>query len=488
MFRSIMEVLKRNRLKNGARKPLVSYGRFESLNLESCEDRLTPSGTPVFADGVVSGLVVAGGGTEGLSGVQVTLTGTTSTGRTVNISTSTDATGTFNFSQVLPGNYQVTRNTPTGYFSGSDATQYSVVVAESQVVNQNLSLAGLSPSRISMGLWSSGTTISIVPPTAGTGTATAFSIPTIQTLGTQTLTTGQTSYIDLAGFFQDPDVSNTTVNFNTSRGNIAVTLFDDQAPVTVTNFLNYIQAGAYTDDLFHRMANLGNGVAPSTPSQILQGGQYEVDSTGGNITGFSNVNTYQPIPNESNDTTRPNAINTLAMARTSVLNSATSQFYFNLTNNTTALAGSGGNGTGYAVFGAVTDATSQTNLASFANDYTSASVNIPTSSQPSNTLATVPVLDGVTPSGAFPIGSPVTDLATITGVTIPVAPTGDLSYTVSSSNTAVVTATLGTLNGSFSPDQLQLVAGGSPGTAVVTLTVTDNRGETVNYRFNVTVN
>ena len=114
-------------------------------------------------------------------------------------------------------------------------------------------------------------------------------------------------------------------------------------------------------------------------------------------------------------------------------------------------------------------------------------MNIPTSSQPSNTLPTVPVLNGVTPSGAFPIGAPENQLATITDVSFAAAPTGKLTYTVSSSNTSVVTATLGTLNGSFSPNQLQLVAGGSPGNAVVTLNVTDNRGETVVYRFNVVV-
>ncbi len=175
------------------------------------------------------------------------------------------------------------------------------------------------------------------------------------------------------------------------------------------------------------------------------------------------------------------------MARTSVLNSATSQFYFNITDNTTALAGSGGNGTGYAVFGKVADAASLANLNSFTSQYTAQSVNIPTSSQPSNTLPTVPVLNGVTPSGAFPIGAPENQLATITDVSFAAAPTGKLTYTVSSSNTAVVTATLGTLNGSFSPNQLQLVAGGSPGNAVITLNVTDNRGETIIYRFNVVV-
>ena len=480
MFGSIVKMLKKNFSKKNSIKH-SPFGRLESLHLETFEERVTPTVTPVLANGVISGNILLGQGTEGVSGVQIVLTGTTTTGRDVNVSTTTNTTGGYAFDQLLPGSYKVSRGTPSGFFNGTYNANANVNLAESQSITQNLEVAGITAPRISMGLWSSGTKISITPPTAGTGTANGFTMPTYQTLGTQTLTKGQTSYVDLAGFFADPDTTNTTVNFNTSTGNIAVTLLDNQAPISVTNFLNYVEAGKYGNDLFHRMANLSGSGAP----QIIQGGQFTVN--GDPITGFSDVSTYQPIQNESNDTTRPNAAGTLAMARTSVLNSATSQFYFNITDNTTALAGSGGNGTGYAVFGKVADAASLANLNSFTSQYTAQSVNIPTSSQPSNTLPTVPVLNGVTPSGAFPIGAPENQLATITDVSFAAAPTGKLTYTVSSSNTAVVTATLGTLNGSFSPNQLQLVAGGSPGNAVVTLNVTDNRGETIIYRFNVVV-
>ena len=82
--------------------------------------------------------------------------------------------------------------------------------------------------------------------------------------------------------------------------------------------------------------------------------------------------------------------------------------------------------------------------------------------------------------------SATTNLAitnTISGTT----PAGFLNYLVTSSDTSIVTATIGSLNGAFSPSQVQLVAGGNAGTAVISVTLIDNRNEATIKTFIVTV-
>ena len=167
------------------------------------------------------------------------------------------------------------------------------------------------------------------------------------------------------------------------------------------------------------------------------------------------------------------------MARTNDLNSATSQFYFNLTDNTSSL---GRTGDGYAVFGNVANSASLTNLQSFATSYTPQAGTIN-----GNVLASLPALNGANPAVPNnPVGTATTNLAltnTITGAT----PAGFLNYLVSSSDTSIVTATIGSLNGAFSPSQVQLVAGGNAGTAVISVTLIDNRNEATIKTFIVTV-
>ena len=220
------------------------------------------------------------------------------------------------------------------------------------------------------------------------------------------------------------------------------------------------------------MANLSGSGA----SQILQGGQFTTNSTNSTVSSFTDVATYQPIANEF-DASRPNSIGSLAMARTNDLNSATSQFYFNLTDNTSSL---GRTGDGYAVFGNVANSASLTNLQSFATSYTPQAGTIN-----GNVLGSLPALTGASVPNN-PVTTATTNLAltnTITGAT----PAGFLNYLVSSSDTSIVTATIGSLNGAFSPSQVQLVAGGNAGTAVISVTLIDNRNEATIKTFIVTV-
>ena len=446
--------------------------------LESFEERITPATSIIYANGLLTGSVIVDGGIKGVSGVNIGITGETTTGRSVNYSIVTNANGNFSIDQLLPGAYTVTRSTPAGFLSGTTATSAQLNIVEGQSITQNLGLGGLTPAKVSLGLWATGVSSGVTAPTAGSGTATGFTMTQIKAFTDSTVAKNSTTYYNLAAFNLSPDTTNTTITFNTSKGAIDVTLLDSAAPVSVTNFLSYAQNNAYTDDLFHRMANLSQSAPNTAPYQILQGGQFTTNSTSGTVTSFTNVATYQPIVNEF-DTSRPNAIGSLAMARTNDLNSATSQFYFNLTDNTSSL---GQTGNGYAVFGNVANSASLTNLQSFATSYTPQAGTIN-----GNVLASLPALNGANPAVPNnPVGTATTNLAltnTITGAT----PAGFLNYLVTSSDTSIVAATIGTLNGTFSPSQVKLVAGGNAGTAIITVTLIDNRNEATIKTFNVIV-
>ena len=445
--------------------------------LESFEERITPATSIIYANGLLTGSVIVDGGIKGVSGVNIGITGETTTGRIVNYSIVTNSNGTFSIDQLLPGAYTVTRSTPAGFLSGTTATSAQLNIVEGQSITQNLGLGGLTPAKVSLGLWATGVSSGVTAPTAGSGTSTGFTMTQIKAFTDSTVAKNSTTYYNLAAFNLSPDTTNTTITFNTSKGAIDVTLLDSAAPVSVTNFLSYAQNNAYTDDLFHRMANLSGTGA----SQILQGGQFTTNSVSGVVNSFTDVATYQPIANEF-DASRPNAIGSLAMARTSALDSATSQFYFNLTDNTSSL---GRTGDGYAVFGNVANSASLTNLQSFATSYTPQAGTIITTT--TNSVASLPALNGATPAvPTNPVGTATTNLAltnTITGAT----PAGFLNYLVTSSDTSIVNATIGSLNGTFSPSQVKLVAGGNAGTAVISVTLIDNRNEATIKTFNVTV-
>ncbi|GMV26140.1 MAG: hypothetical protein AMXMBFR58_21710 [Phycisphaerae bacterium] len=138
-----------------------------------------------------------------------------------------------------------------------------------------------------------------------------------------------------------PD-NHTIVKFDTAYGDIYVELFDDVAPITVANFLSYINTDRLNETFFHRMIKKQNNVG----IDILQGGGFYFEDGDGEPTA---VTTDAPIVLET--TGKSNVRGTIAMARTSVPNSATSGFYFNVQDNL-SLDPTGPN-TGYAVFGQV---------------------------------------------------------------------------------------------------------------------------------------
>lgn len=115
------------------------------------------------------------------------------------------------------------------------------------------------------------------------------------------------------------NVNNTVVRFETSMGDIDIELFDSAAPQTVANFLGYVRRGDYDRTFFHRLDS----------DFVVQGGLSRIDPSG---TGFAEIPRHPPIVNEFNQS---NLQGTIAMARVGgQVNSATSQFFFNLVNNT----------------------------------------------------------------------------------------------------------------------------------------------------------
>jgi cyclophilin family peptidyl-prolyl cis-trans isomerase len=126
--------------------------------------------------------------------------------------------------------------------------------------------------------------------------------------------------------------NNPMVELVTNRGRIVLELFEEEAPRSVENFLEYAEDGFYEDTLFHRVEE----------GLVIQGGGFTED--------MERKETRAPIPNEAGNGLR-NLRGTVGMARTQAMNSATSQFYINLVDNA-AFNGDGETG-GYAVFGRV---------------------------------------------------------------------------------------------------------------------------------------
>jgi peptidyl-prolyl cis-trans isomerase A (cyclophilin A) len=129
--------------------------------------------------------------------------------------------------------------------------------------------------------------------------------------------------------------ANPLVTVETNRGDIVVELYPEKAPKTVANFMQYVDSGYYKETIFHRVIN----------RFMIQGGGFNADMT--EKPGLA------PIVNEAANGLK-NEPGTLAMARTSDPDSATSQFFINLENNVPLnYQGNDPELIGYCVFGRV---------------------------------------------------------------------------------------------------------------------------------------
>ena len=123
------------------------------------------------------------------------------------------------------------------------------------------------------------------------------------------------------------------VSLKTTMGEIVLELDQEKAPKTVANFLQYVKSGHYKGTIFHRVID----------GFMIQGGGMDAK--------LVTKKTAQPVKNEANNGLL-NASYTLAMARTADPDSATSQFFINVADNT-PLDYPGRDGFGYTVFGKV---------------------------------------------------------------------------------------------------------------------------------------
>ena len=124
------------------------------------------------------------------------------------------------------------------------------------------------------------------------------------------------------------------IRFETSLGDFTIELFEQDAPISAQNFLDYVDAGHFDGTVFHRVI----------PGFVIQGGGMTAD--------MKQKPTGKPITNEA-DNGLKNRRGTLSMARTNDPHSATSQFFVNLVDN--AFLDPGRGGAGDAVFGHVTE-------------------------------------------------------------------------------------------------------------------------------------
>jgi cyclophilin family peptidyl-prolyl cis-trans isomerase len=132
-----------------------------------------------------------------------------------------------------------------------------------------------------------------------------------------------------------PAPGNQVATISTSFGDITIELFNDRAPVSVENFVQYAREGFYSDTIFHRVK----------PGFMIQGGGFTPS--------FSEKPTRPPIQNEATNGLR-NTRGTVAMARMAALRSATAQFYINVADNRRLdHTGYSPDEFGYAVFGRV---------------------------------------------------------------------------------------------------------------------------------------
>jgi cyclophilin family peptidyl-prolyl cis-trans isomerase len=243
--------------------------------------------------------------------------------------------------------------------------------------------------------------------------------------------------IDLNAHFHDPSITGTAVVIHTTQGDIPLNLFDSAAPKTVANFLAYAGSGAYNGTVIQR----------AVPGVLLQGGGYLANQT--------HIATSGTIPSEVQI---PNTIDTIAMALSSNgqgapnPNSATSDWFFNLADNTQTEAA-------FTVFGKVPYEKGIDTVAGI-------------SALPKGQIAPTFVPDtnaGDPAGGALPLqnyagGTPTTsNLVTVMSVQV-VQP---LAFTVTSDNTALVAPTVS--NGTLTLNY----ASGQFGTANITVTATD---------------
>ncbi len=270
---------------------------------------------------------------------------------------------------------------------------------------------------------------------------------------------GNPRVIDLTTAFADTDVSN-VVRLGTVLGAVDVALFGQQKPITVANFLNYVNQGRYfkIDPTNGQLAS--NFVHRSVPGFVVQGGGYLGTVNPGDPANAqpTQVLHFSPIQNEPGIS---NTRGTIAMAKiANQPNSATSEWFINLANNGGPPNNLDTENGGFTVFGRVVN-----------NGMTVV-----------DAIAAVPRFNFGPPFDAIPLRSYTfpNPIRVPNLVSIPeISQISPLTFSVMSDNPAVADATVSGTN--------LLVTGHQVGSALLTVTATDVDGATVSQNFTVTV-
>ncbi len=335
----------------GRRQNLVSA--MELSTIESLESRALLVGN---ASGAITGTAFIDADRDGhldakpmdaknetkMPGVTLTLSGRTSTGVAVaNLKVKTKADGTFTYQNVLPGNYQIqAKPIDNPGVVAAPLILRNIAVAGGQTATRNLAFTNqISPQLLSVRQFRTNATRPATFGFAAPGTVDTNvnfrenNRPTLANGEPGTIDVGKNApsqVIDLAGVFDDPDMTNSMIRFKTTVGttnrDINVTLLDTDAPQTVANFFNYVTGNDYDNTFFHRLAE-------TTPTQkfVLQGGGFKFNDAANTIT---RIDKDEPVANEFDGTNRSNVRGTIAMAKLGGNpNSATNEFFFNLGNN-----------------------------------------------------------------------------------------------------------------------------------------------------------
>jgi len=137
-------------------------------------------------------------------------------------------------------------------------------------------------------------------------------------------------------FFADAEQANPKVLMKTTNGDMTIELYQNEAPITVKNFLSYVDEKFYDNTIFHRVIK----------DFMIQGGGLTED--------FIEKSSKSPIKNEATNGLK-NKRGTIAMARMNEPHSATCQFFINHVDNSLLDNGVAADGWGYCVFGKVVD-------------------------------------------------------------------------------------------------------------------------------------
>ncbi len=205
-----------------------------------------------------------------------------------------------------------------------------VITVNGTNLDRGIAIGGTTCSSVT--LLSTGTTVS--------SSTTAYYSCTVAAVGSTTVTVIKTSDATVLSttslVVPLPRVVMAVSNGSTVTGNLTMELYPDKTPYTVTNFLSYVNKGFYNGLIFHRVL----------PGFVIQGGGFLPFTAGTSPTARP---TDAPIPLEVGKGLS-NVQWSIAMARTNVSNSATSQFFVNMVNNAATLDPRPG-AAGYAVFG-----------------------------------------------------------------------------------------------------------------------------------------